>query len=121
MRGTVVIADDAAFMRAFLRDLLQSNGYEVVAEAANGLEAVQLYKVHRPDVVTMDLTMPIMDGLAALREIRSIDPAAKVVVCSAMGNQHLVVEAIQAGARDYMVKPFQRERLLESMRLLIHA
>ncbi|MBB6669842.1 response regulator [Cohnella nanjingensis] len=119
MSGTVLIADDTAFMRAFLRDLMQSNGYEVVAEAANGLEAVQMFKTYRPDVVTMDLTMPIMDGLMALKEIRSVDPTAKVIICSAMGNQQMVVEAVQAGARDFMVKPFHRERLLESLRLLL--
>ena len=111
----VLIADDAAFMRMMLKDILGKNGYEIVGEAANGDEAINLYQQLSPDLVTMDITMPICDGIAALKKIMGINPAAKVIMCSAMGQQAMVIEAIQSGAKDFIVKPFQPQRVLESI------
>lgn len=115
MSNRVLIVDDAVFMRMKLRDILEKNGYEVVAEAQNGIEAIEKYKSERPDLVTMDITMPEMDGVTALRGIKNIDPNAKVIMCSAMGQQSMVMDAIQAGARDFIVKPFDNDRVLESL------
>jgi two-component system, chemotaxis family, chemotaxis protein CheY len=115
MAKRILITDDALFMRVTLKNILTQNGYEVVGEAANGAESVELFKQLRPDVVTMDITMPEMDGITALREIRSFDPSANVVMCTAMGQKNMVVEAIQAGARDFIVKPFQPDRVLEAL------
>ena len=112
---SVLIADDAAFMRMMLKNVLTEAGYEVVGEAENGAVAVSKYRELNPDLTTMDITMPEMDGLAALKEIRAGDPAARVVMCSAMGQQSMVIESIQAGARDFIVKPFQPERVLEAV------
>ena len=105
-------------MRFTLRKLLQQHGYEVVGEASNGAEAVELYGRLRPDVVTLDITMPGMDGLTALKAILRMDPDAKVVVCSAMGQKAIVTEAIAAGARDFLVKPFRPQRVLEALQRL---
>jgi len=115
MAKRILITDDALFMRVTLKKILTENGYEVVGEAANGQEAVDLFQSLKPDVVTMDITMPEMDGLEALKAIRALDPAANVVMCTAMGQKNMVVEAIQAGAKDFIVKPFQPERVLEAM------
>ena len=112
---SVLIADDAAFMRMMLKNVLTEAGYEVVGEAENGAVAVSRYRELRPDLTTMDITMPEMDGLAALKEIRAGDPSARVVMCSAMGQQSMVIESIQAGARDFIVKPFQPDRVLEAV------
>ena len=106
-------------MRMMLKDVLTKNGYEVVGEAENGSKAVEKYKEVTPDLVTMDITMPEMDGISALKNIRSIDSNAKVVMCSAMGQQAMVIEAIQAGARDFIVKPFQADRVLEAVKKVI--
>jgi two-component system chemotaxis response regulator CheY len=111
----VLIVDDAAFMRMMLKDILTKNGYEIAGEAENGRRAVELYKELRPDAVTMDITMPEMDGITAVKEIKKIDPGAKIVMCSAMGQQMMVMEAIQAGAKDFVVKPFQQERVLQAL------
>ncbi len=110
----IMVVDDAAFMRMILKDILNSE-FEVVAEAANGEEAVTMYKQWKPDLVTLDITMPDMDGISALKEIRKYDPQAKVIMCSAVGQQHLVVSAILAGAKDFVVKPFQKDRVLEAV------
>lgn len=115
----VLIVDDAAFMRMMLKDILTKNGYEVAGEAANGLKAVELYKQEKPDVVTMDITMPEMDGIQAVKEIKSFDPNAKIVMCSAMGQQAMVMEAIKSGAKDFIVKPFQPERVLEALKKVL--
>ena len=115
MAKRILITDDALFMRVTLKNILVQNGYEVVGEATNGVESVEMYERLRPDVVTMDITMPEMDGLTALRTIKGIDPEAAVVMCTAMGQKSLVVEAIQAGAKDFIVKPFQPERVLEAL------
>jgi two-component system chemotaxis response regulator CheY len=111
----ILIVDDAAFMRMMIKDILTKNGYEVVGEAENGAKAVQMYKELKPDLVTMDITMPEMDGIQAVKEIKKIDSSAKIIMCSAMGQQTMVMEAIQAGARDFVVKPFQQERVIQAI------
>jgi two-component system chemotaxis response regulator CheY len=121
MAKRILITDDALFMRVTLKNILTQNGFEVCGEAQNGVEAVNLFKSLKPDLVTMDITMPEMDGLAALKEIRSADPNAKVVMCTAMGQKNMVVEAIQSGAKDFIVKPFQPERVLEALNKLLAA
>ncbi len=115
MSKRVLIVDDAVFMRMKLKDILEKNGYEVVAEAQNGIEAIEKYKAENPDLVTMDITMPELDGVSALREIKKIDPNAKVIMCSAMGQQSMVMDAIQAGAIDFIVKPFETDRVIKSL------
>lgn len=115
----ILIVDDAAFMRMMIKDILTKNGYEVVAEAANGVEAVELYKSHQPDLVTMDITMPEMDGIEAVKQIKAVNPAAKVIMCSAMGQQSMVMDAIKAGANDFIVKPFQADRVLEAVKKIL--
>ena len=115
MGKRILIVDDAAFMRMMIKDILTKNGYEVVGEAENGAVAVEKYKDLKPDLVTMDITMPDMDGIAAVREIKSVDSAAKIIMCSAMGQQAMVIDAIQAGARDFIVKPFQPNRVIEAV------
>ena len=112
---SVLIADDAAFMRMMLKNVLTEAGYEVVGEAENGAVAVSKYRELNPDLTTMDITMPEMDGLTAWKEIRAGDPSARVVMCSAMGQQSMVIESIQAGAKDFIVKPFQPDRVLEAV------
>ena len=119
MSNRVLIVDDAIFMRMKLKDILEKNGFEVVAEAQNGVEAVEKYNSERPDLVTMDITMPEMDGVAALKAIKQMDPSAKVIMCSAMGQQSMVMDAIQAGALDFIVKPFDNERVLQSLKKAI--
>lgn len=111
----ILICDDTAFMRMTLRRVLESNGYEVVGEAENGLDAIEKYQELRPDIVTMDITMPKMDGITAIKEIMKIDPNARIIVCSAMGQKPMVIEALNAGARDFLVKPFQPQRVLEAI------
>ena len=115
----VLITDDAAFMRMMLKDILTKGGYEIVGEAVNGNEAVDKYNEFKPDLVTMDITMPLCDGITALKQIMASDPSAKVVMCSAMGQQAMVIESIQAGAKDFIVKPFQGPRVLEAVKKLI--
>lgn len=110
-----MIVDDAIFMRMKLKDILEKNGYEVVAEAQNGADAIEKYKAERPDIVTMDITMPEMNGIDALKGIKKIDGAARVIMCSAMGQQAMVMEAIQAGALDFIVKPFETDRVIDSI------
>ncbi len=117
----ILVVDDAAFMRLMLKTILSKNGYEIVGEAENGQDAVDKYKALSPDLVTMDITMPIMEGVEAVRQIKLIDPDAKIIMCSAMGQQSMVVQSLQAGARDFIVKPFQEERVLESIRKTIGA
>ncbi|MBT2731844.1 response regulator [Carnobacterium sp. ISL-102] len=115
MTKNVMIVDDAAFMRMKLKDILEKNGYKVVAEAQNGIEAVEKYKVEKPNLVTMDITMPEMDGVDALKEIKAFDPAARVVMCSAMGQQGMVMDAIRSGAVDFIVKPFDSDRVIKAL------
>ena len=113
MSKTVLICDDAIFMRTMVGDILTQAGFEIVGEAETGIQAVEKYKHLRPDLVTMDITMPEMDGIEALKAIRAADPNATIVMCSAMGQQNLMVEALQAGAKEFIVKPFQAEKVLE--------
>lgn len=121
MPRTALICDDALFMRTMVADILQQAGYDVIGEATTGAEAVAQYRALRPDFVTMDIVMPDMGGIDAVRAIRAEDPAARVLMCSAMGQQALVVEAIQAGARDFVVKPFQPGRVLEAVERVLAA
>ncbi|MEC0091396.1 response regulator [Paenibacillus macquariensis] len=115
MANRILIVDDAAFMRMMIRDILTKNGFEVVGEAQDGAQAIEKFKEVRPDLITMDITMPEMDGITALKEIKKIDPSAKVIMCSAMGQQAMVIDAIQAGAKDFIVKPFQSDRVVEAI------
>ncbi|MEL3957233.1 response regulator [Caldifermentibacillus hisashii] len=116
MSKRILIVDDAAFMRMMIKDILVKNGFEVVGEASDGAQAVEKFKELNPDLVTLDITMPEVDGIAALKQIRAIDPNAKVIMCSAMGQQAMVIDAIQAGAKDFIVKPFQADRVLEAIK-----
>lgn len=116
MAPTVLIVDDALFMRMMIRDILGKDGFEIVAEAENGIEAVKKYAELRPDLVTMDIVMPEMDGIEAVRNILKIDPDARVLMCSAMGQQPLVVEALEAGAMDFIIKPFHPAKVVEAVR-----
>lgn len=111
----ILIVDDAAFMRMMIKEILSKNGFEVVGEASDGLQAIEKYKELMPDLVTMDITMPEMDGITALKEIKKFDPNSRIVMCSAMGQQAMVIDAIQAGAKDFIVKPFQADRVLEAV------
>lgn len=115
----ILIADDAAFMRMILKNLLVEGGHEVVGEAANGREAVELYDSKLPDVVTMDITMPEMDGLEALAILKRNHPDSKVIMCSAMGQQNIVIQAIQTGAKSFIVKPFEKGKVLEEISKLV--
>ncbi|TFE25808.1 response regulator [Cohnella luojiensis] len=117
----VLIVDDAAFMRMMLKNILQKGGHEVVGEAENGLMAIEKYRNLIPDFVTMDITMPVMEGIEAVKQIKVSDPNANIIMCSAMGQQSLIVQAIQAGAKDFIVKPFHEERVLESVRKVLGA
>ena len=116
MAKNILICDDAAFMRMMIKDILTKNGYNV---AENGLKAVEKFKEVNPDLVLMDITMPEMDGIQALKEIKKIDGGAKVIMCSAMGQQAMVIESIQAGAKDFIVKPFQAERVIEAVKKVV--
>lgn len=118
MAERILIVDDAAFMRMMIKDILTKNGYEIVGEAQDGAQAVEKYKELTPDLVTMDITMPEMDGITALKEIKKVNPDAKIIMCSAMGQQAMVIDAIQAGAKDFIVKPFQADRVIEAIQKL---
>ena len=119
MAKNVLICDDAAFMRMMIKDILTKNGYEIAGEAENGQKAVEKYNETKPDLVLMDITMPEMDGIQALKKIKEIDAGANVIMCSAMGQQAMVIEAIQSGAKDFIVKPFQAERVLEAVKKVV--
>ena len=119
MAKRILVVDDAAFMRMMVKDILTKGGYEVAGEAENGAIAVQKYEELKPDLVTLDITMPEMDGLEALKKIKEKDASAVVVMCSAMGQQAMVIESIQAGAKDFIVKPFQADRVLEAVKKAI--
>ena len=116
MTTNILIVDDLAFIKIVLRDILEKSGFRVVGEASNGDEAIRLYEEKKPDVVLMDITMPGMDGLTALKRIKEIDPAANVIICSALGQQRLIVQAIQLGAKDFIVKPFQPQRVVSALK-----
>jgi len=116
MGARILIVDDAAFMRMMIKDILTKNGYEIAGEAENGAVAVEKYQELSPDLTTMDITMPVKDGITAVKEIVKFDSQANIIMCSAMGQQAMVVDAIQAGAKDFIVKPFQPDRVLEAVR-----
>lgn len=119
MAKNILICDDAAFMRMMIKDILTKNGYNVVGEAENGLRAVEKYNELKPDLVLMDITMPEMDGIQALKKIKESDTGASVIMCSAMGQQAMVIESIQSGAKDFIVKPFQADRVIEAIKKVV--
>jgi len=119
MAKNILICDDAAFMRMMIKDILTKNGYNVAGEAENGVKAVEKYNEVKPDLVLMDITMPEMDGIQALKQIKAGDPGAMVIMCSAMGQQAMVIESIQAGAKDFIVKPFQADRVIEAVKKVV--
>jgi len=116
---TILLVDDAAFMRMMLKDILTKNGYDVVGEAENGAKAIEKYKELKPNLVILDITMPELDGIKAAKAIRTEDSSALIIMCSAMGQQAMVIESIQAGARDFIVKPFQPDRVIEAVKKVI--
>ena len=116
----ILIVDDASFMRMMLKDILSKEGYAII-EAVDGKDAVEKYKIEMPDIVTMDITMPNMTGIESLKEIKKLDSHAKVIMCSAMGQQNMVMEAIQAGAKDFIVKPFEAERVKNAIKSVVSA
>ena len=119
MAKNILIVDDAAFMRMMIKDILTKNGYNVIGEAEDGAKAFEKYNELKPDLVLMDITMPEVDGIAALKKIKGADPNALIIMCSAMGQQAMVIEAIQGGAKDFIVKPFQPDRVLEAVKKVI--
>ncbi len=119
MAGRILLVDDTSFMRRMLRDILAGAAFEIVGEARNGREAVELYGQLRPDLVVMDITMPEMDGIAAVREIVAADPSARIVMCSALGQDEPIMEALQAGARDFVLKPFVPGKVLEAVQKVL--
>ncbi len=119
MANGILIVDDAAFMRMMIKDVLSKNGFTIAGEAENGARAIEKYKEISPDLVIMDITMPEVDGIQAVKEIKKLNGAAKVIMCSAMGQQAMVIEAIQAGAKDFIVKPFQAERIIEAVKKVL--
>ena len=119
MAKNIMICDDAAFMRMMIKDILTKNGYNIAGEAENGAKAVEKYAELKPDLVLMDITMPEMDGIQALKKIRESDPYVAIIMCSAMGQQAMVIESIQSGAKDFIVKPFQADRVIEAVRKVV--
>lgn len=119
MAKNILICDDAAFMRMMIKDILTKNGYNIAGEAENGQKAVEKYAELKPDLVLMDITMPEMDGIEALKRIKAADPSTSVIMCSAMGQQAMVIESIQSGAKDFIVKPFQADRVIEAVQKVV--
>jgi two-component system chemotaxis response regulator CheY len=119
MGKKIMLVDDAAFMRMMIKDTLQKNGYTEVVEAGNGEQAVNTYVTEKPDLILMDITMPIMDGLEALRRLKEMDSSVKVVMCSAMGQETMVVDALKLGAKDFIVKPFKPDRIMKTVNSIL--
>ena len=115
----ILVADDASFMRQMIREIVESEGHEVVAEASDGIEAIDQFKTHHPDIVTMDIVMPRRSGIDAVKGIIELDAGARVVMCSALGQETLVTEALQAGAKDFIVKPFKPDAVLATLRKVV--
>jgi two-component system chemotaxis response regulator CheY len=115
----ILVADDASFMRQMIREIVEMEGHEVVAEASDGIEAIDQFKNHHPDVVTMDIVMPRRSGIDAVKAILEFDPTARVVMCSALGQETLVTEALQAGARDFIVKPFKPDSVVTTLKKVL--
>ncbi len=116
MAINIMIVDDLAFIKLLLKDLIEKAGFRVIGEASDGEEAIDMYQEKRPDLVLLDITMPKMDGITALKKILALDPDAKIIMCSALGQQRLIVQAIQLGAKDFIVKPFRPERVITSIK-----
>ncbi len=116
MAINIMIVDDLAFIKLLLKDLIEKAGFRVVGEASDGEEAIDMYQVKKPDLVLLDITMPKMDGITALKKILALDPGAKIIMCSALGQQRLIVQAIQLGAKDFIVKPFRPDRVISSIK-----
>lgn len=119
MSKKILLVDDAAFMRMMLKDTLTKNGYTEVFEAVDGADAVEKFKEIGPDLVVMDITMPNMDGLEALKAIRALNGSANVVMCSAMGQESMVMEAVRSGAKDFIIKPFKPDRVLKTVNSIL--
>ena len=119
MDKKIMLVDDAAFMRMMIKDTLSKNGYSNILEANNGQVAVTTYAAEHPDLVIMDITLPVMDGLEALKEIRSTDPNANIIMCSAMGQEAMVVDALKQGAKDFIVKPFKADRIMKTVKSIL--
>jgi two-component system chemotaxis response regulator CheY len=115
----ILVADDASFMRQMIREIVEMEGHEVVAEASDGIEAVDQFKNHHPDIVTMDIVMPRRSGIDAVKAILEFDPTARVVMCSALGQETLVTEALQAGAHDFIVKPFKPDSVISTLKKVL--
>lgn len=120
MKAKILIAEDSAYMRSILKDLLLRNGYDVTGEAENGREALELYEKLKPDIVTLDIMMPEMSGIQALKELKESYPDSRVLMSASMGQQNLVVEAIRAGASDFFIKPVQAEKVVEAIERALH-
>ncbi len=116
MAINIMIVDDLTFIKLLLKDLIEKAGFRVVGEASDGEEAIDMYQVKKPDLVLLDITMPKMDGITALKKILALDPGAKIIMCSALGQQRLIVQAIQLGAKDFIVKPFRPDRVISSIK-----
>ena len=117
--ANVLIVDDAAFMRLTIKQILEAHGHSVAGEAENGIEAIKKYPIVKPDVVILDITMPDMDGIEALKRLKELDPAAKIIICSAVGQQKMLAQAIQYGASNFIVKPFENEVLVAALEKVI--
>lgn len=115
----ILVCDDAAFMRMYIRKIAENNGYEIVGEAENGRVAVNKFKELNPDLVMMDITMPEVTGLEALKSIKDVDSNAKVIICTAMGQQPMIMEAIKYGANDFIIKPFNEEKIISSIKSIL--
>jgi len=116
-----LIVDDSAFMRKVVKDMLKESGYENVHEAANGLQAVEQAAIIKPDIITMDITMPDMDGIQAIKEVLKVSPNSKIIMCSALGQKNMVLEAIRSGAKEYVIKPFEKSRLMEAIERVMYS
>ena len=116
MKARTLVADDASFMREMIREIIEPEGFDVIAEAGDGTDAVTAFKEHSPDIVTMDIVMPKMSGIEAVKQIIQLDPGAKIVMCSALGQEALVMEALKAGASDFIVKPFKPDVVVVTLR-----
>ena len=119
--ATILIVDDAKFMRLTLAAILKKGNHQIIGEAESGIEAIELYEAHKPDLVTMDVTMPLMNGIEATRLIKSKHPNAKIIMCSAMGQQKVVRESIEAGAKDFIIKPFEENRVIDAIQRVLAA
>lgn len=115
----VLVCDDSAFMRMMLKKILVENGYEVVAEAGDGKQAVQLFRQHKPDIITMDITMPKMDGIEAVKIIHEENPLTRVIMVTAIGQRAVIMDALKAGASDFIVKPFDPDKVLATIKKIL--